>query len=88
MNDCINVLKECKISLFADDCVLYYSGNNWNMVHDVLQGELGRFEIWTNRNMLKLNSRKTQPMIIGTRNKLSKIQNPSPFIIQNKKSNM
>ena len=78
MNDCINVLDEYKISLFADDCVLYYSGNNWNMVHDVLQGELGRFEIWTNRNMLKLNSRKTLKyktlhlLLFKTRNQICK----------------
>ena len=28
VNDCMNVLDRCKITMFADDCVLYYSANN------------------------------------------------------------
>ena len=50
VNDCINVLSRCKIAMFADDCVLYHSGNNWNTVHDILQKELRDFEDWTRRN--------------------------------------
>ena len=34
-------------------------------------------------NMLKLNIGKTQAMIFGTRNKLSKIKDPTPFLIEN-----
>ena len=69
MNDCINVLERSKISLFADDCVIYYSGNNWNTVYTVLQRELDLFENWTKRNRLHLNSNKSQAMIVGSRNK-------------------
>ena len=28
INDCVQVLQRVKISMFADDCMLYYSGNN------------------------------------------------------------
>ena len=30
INDIIKSVLRCNISMFADDCVLYYSGNNWN----------------------------------------------------------
>ena len=30
INDIINCLKYVNISLFADDCVIYLSGNNWD----------------------------------------------------------
>ena len=83
MNDCVDVLGRAKISLFADDCVLYYSGNNWNTVQTVLQQELNFFENWAMRNMKKLNSTKSQALIVGTRNKLSKTHDPVPFRIQN-----
>ena len=83
VNDCINALSKCKITMFADDCVLYYSGNNWNNVYDIVQKDLRDFEDWTRRNMLKLNSKKSQAMILGSRNKLSKILNPKPFELQN-----
>ena len=45
VNDCVKVLEQCKISLFPDDCVIYYSGNNWNTTYNVLQRELGQKEI-------------------------------------------
>ena len=37
VNDCMNVLDRCKITMYADDCVLYYSANNWNTARNVLQ---------------------------------------------------
>ena len=85
VNDCINVLDRCKITMFADVCVLYYSSNNWDTVYNVLQDELHRFDLWIFRNMLKLNSKKCQAMIIGSRNKLSKIKKTKLFDIQNQK---
>ena len=84
MNDCVKVLDRSIISMYADDCVLYYTGNNWNTVYDVLQSDLSKLVDWTSRNMLKLNSEKTQAMIVGTRNKISKIKDPKPFLITGK----
>ena len=34
INDCINTLNKVKISLFADDCVLYLTGNNWPAIRE------------------------------------------------------
>ena len=84
INDCIKVLNKAKVSMFADDCILYYSGNNWARIHNVLQSDLNRFVNWTTYNRLTLNENKTQAMIIGIRNKLSNLHDPTPFIINNK----
>ena len=42
---------------------------------------------WTTHNRLTLNENKKQAMIIGNMNKLSKLDNPTPFIIKNKTVN-
>ena len=71
--------------MFADDCVMYYSSNNWDNVFNVLQEELNKLDLWNYRNMLKLNSRKCQAMILGSRNRLAKLKNLKSFEIQNQK---
>ena len=75
------ILDRVKISMFADDCVLYYMGNNWNTVHSALQSDFTKFVIWSDSNILKLNATKTQAMIVATRNKLSKLRDQTPFTI-------
>ena len=83
INDCFKILKNAHITMFADDCVLYLSGNNWNNIYEKLQTDLHRFVTWSKKNSLALNGNKSQAMIVGTRNKLSKIENLIPFKINN-----
>ena len=72
--------------MFADDCILYLCGNNWNVIHDLIQGELNVFTEWTVKNNLRLNELKTQAMIVGSRNKLQQIGGDAkPFLIHGKK---
>ena len=84
INDCVKVLKTVKISMFADDCMLYYTGNNWENVYKTVQADLNRFVDWTVDNMLRLNSGKTQAMIVGNHTKISKIKGLKPFVILQK----
>ena len=84
INDCVNVLDKVKISMFADDCILYLCGNNWNVIYQIMQRELTRFTDWSVNNNLRLNDSKTQAMIMGSRNKLSKITEPEPLKIHGK----
>ena len=62
--------------MFADDCIIYQSGNTWDTVQSKLQFDLNNIIKWTESNFLTLNRDKTQPMIIGSRFKLSKLPAP------------
>ena len=82
INDIVKKLKFCNIiSMFADDCVLYISGNNWPSIRNKLQSDLNEFVGWTDRNALRQNTSKTKAMIFGTRGKLMKIKDPTPLCI-------
>ena len=83
INDCFKILKNAHITMFADDCVLYLSGNNWNNIYEKLQNDLHRFVNWSKKNSLALNGNKSQAMIVCTRKKLAKIENLIPFKINN-----
>ena len=47
INDCVKSLNRVLIFMFADDCILYYSGNSWDTVYEILQDDLDRFVNWT-----------------------------------------
>ena len=84
INDCVNMLDKVRISMFADDCILYLGGNNWITIHRTMQKELDQFLEWTLKNNLRLNESKTQAMIVGNRNRLAKIVNLEPFLLNGK----
>ena len=79
VNDIFKCAKNVHMSLFVDDCVLYYPGNNWLSVHRKIQLNVDAVIEWSYRNNLRLNPGKTKAMIIGSRNRISKIERPSTF---------
>ena len=65
----INTVFECirgdiEIMMFADDCVLYKSHNDCNVIVDCLQNELANYVEWGKRNNMHLNASKTKSMMI------------------------
>ena len=74
--DCTSLVH---MSLFADDCGLYLSGNNWPTVHHKIEEDFDAILHWTFRNGLHLNPIKTKGMIFSTRNRLSNLRDPEPF---------
>ena len=74
--DCTNFVK---MTLFADDCVIYLSGNNWHDVQRMLQADFDAIIEWTFWNSLRLNHGKTKAIIFGSRNRLSKLENAESF---------
>ena len=48
--------KYVNISLFADDCVIYLSGNNWDTVHRKIQRDFDFIIDWTFRNNSRIDS--------------------------------
>ena len=74
INDIFDTVNFVKMSLFADDCVLYLSGNNWLDIHRKMQIDFDAVIEWTLRNNLRLNQSKTKAMIFGSRNRLANVQ--------------
>ena len=75
MNDIVDNMFFVKISMYADDCVLYLSGNNWENMRIKMQEDLDCFEHWGLLNNLHLNVKKTKMLLIGPRNKLGRLHN-------------
>ena len=86
-NDIISQIDKCKVSMFADYCVIYQSGNSWDIIQSELQSDLDNIVRWTEQNFLTLNRNKTQAMILGSRCKLQKLYDPKHIIINGEKIN-
>lgn len=68
INDLPNVLKYCKIHLFADDVQLYFdsSGTSASDIAEKINADLARVHEWSSRNMLTVNIEKTHAVFIST----------------------
>ena len=75
INDMPSVLQYCDISMYADDTVLYCSGNECDIVELVrkVNIDLERVNIWLKQNKLSLNVKKTEYIVLGTKNRLRKL---------------
>ena len=73
MNDIVDKMFYVKLSMYADDCVLYLSGNNWDLMRQKMQEDLNCFEHWGELNNLHLNVKKTKLLFIPTRSKLNRL---------------
>jgi hypothetical protein len=67
-------LSQCKIILYADDTVIYFSDKNASIIESTLNEEVNRIAIWMRDNHLTLNLKKgkTDFVLYGTAKKLSK----------------
>ena len=81
MNDIVDHMMSVKISMYADDCVLYLSGNNWENIKGKIQDDLDCFEHWGLLNNLHLNVKKTKMLVVGPTVKLKKLHDISPLCV-------
>ena len=65
--------------MFADDCVLYKRGKNWNDIRCPMQDMLDMYISWGTTHCLSLNADKTKCMIVANRGKLNALVDPAPF---------
>ena len=84
MNDIVDDLYYVKISMYANDCVLYLSGNNWPRIGNKLQEDLECFEHWGELNNMHLNVKKTKLLLVSTRSKLSRLGQIDHIMLYNK----
>ena len=87
INDMITVLNTLKVNMYADDCILYTSGNDWNRMRLRIQPELDNIYAWCTSNRLCLNIDKSKILVVGSRNKLSKVDYDNPVSLGNSSLN-
>jgi hypothetical protein len=56
--------KNCKVILYADDLVLWFSSTSVNEVKEHLQEDLNDLQLWCESNDMTINVPKTKCMII------------------------
>ena len=69
--------------MYADDCILYTTGNTWNQVHACLQRGLNGFDEWCHKSSTVLNISKSKCLLIASRNKLCNINYELKLQIRN-----
>ena len=74
MNDVYTSLKCCKYKLYADDTVLYMSGEI-DCITNQLCDDLKSFKTWCDKNKLTLNVKKTKYITFGLKSQTRKITN-------------
>ena len=72
INDIAKSLKDCKVSLYADDTVLYFSSNNLNQARLTVQADLNELSNWCSKNKLTINCKKTKYCVYGMRSVVRK----------------
>ena len=73
------------MSLYADDCIMFLSGNDWNVIQRRMQRDFDSVIDWTFRNNLRLNQEKTHSIIFGSKLRISNIQDQVQFCTSGKK---
>ena len=73
INYIVNMLPNVHINMYADDCILYCTGDNWPNVRERLQGGLIGFDTWCRTYNMVLNVSKSKCLVISSRSKLSRI---------------
>ena len=66
INDIGKVLVNCKIHLFADDTLIYFSHKNYEILITTINEDLKRLTDKFNANKLKINETKSKCMFIGS----------------------
>ena len=72
INDIAKVLEHCKVSLYADDTVIYIVNKDVENAMVLIQNDLNNLSNWCTRNKLTINSKKTKYCIYGMRSNIKK----------------
>ena len=73
INNVLNNIGTLRVNMYADDCLIYLIGNNWEDMVPLKQAGLDGFQNWCSDNCLKLNGCKSKSLVLGTQLKLSSI---------------
>ena len=70
MNDIPNVVQICQLNLYADDMEMHCSNADSSRAEHDLQRDLHSVQSWLCANRLSLNIKKSNVMLVGSRQKL------------------
>ena len=74
VNDLFGIIDGVNITMYADDCVMYYAHNSIQSVKNRLERNLVYVYNWCVSNRLRLNSSKTKVMYTSTQFRLDRVQ--------------
>ena len=81
INDLTSVIDEkCKVVLYADDTALFYASNDPDELESVLNDQLNKVGNWLQKTKLTLNVKKTNLMLIGTCQRLTKCNDVHAYV--------
>ena len=69
MNDIPNVVQICELNLYADDMEMYCSNADLSRAEHDLQRDLHSVQPWLCANRLSLNTKRSNVMLVGSRQK-------------------
>ena len=69
INDLPCIVKNSKVSMYADDTSIYHSSKDIMQLNTALNEELRRLDMWLQGNKLSLNVVKTRSILITTKQK-------------------
>ena len=72
INDLSNVMDYCKVSLYADDTVIYIIHSNVQIALQLLQKDLNKLVEWCTDNKVTINCKKTKYCIYGMRSNVKR----------------
>ena len=81
INDVIKNIDGLRIDMYADDCLIYAIGNNWERMVVKIQSGLSSFQEWCVNNEMKLNIKKSKYLVIGSTFKLANINLDNRFAL-------
>ena len=73
LNDLPKAVIKCSVLMYADDTVLFFSAPQVSTIVDTINREIRVLEHWLKVNSLFINVVKTEAMLFGTSQKLSKV---------------
>ena len=80
INDMPNIVKHCKIILYADDTLLYYSSNSVKDIELCVNEDLHSICKWLDENLLTLNCAKSKFLLFGGNRRLKTFTNISIYV--------
>ena len=77
INDMPNIVKHCKILLYADDTLLYYSSKSACDIEKYVNEDLNLISQLLDQNLLTLNCKKSKFVLFGSNSRLKSFTNIS-----------